>query len=161
MAPAREPSTSGHRENDSAPDAAAIGALVETAGQLAYELANLDTATSLRLQQELESTDHLRRGDGEDYLETLLGELRRVASVGKSLDRLAAELAVPRTACSDEARRFILRIADAFEDCFERTPDTQPDSPFATALAAIVTATDINVPTNQAILTGILGRVRS
>jgi|GEM_PF-1342323 len=157
MAPAQEPSASDHQENDSAPDAAAIAALVETAEKLAHQLANLDAATSLRLQQELESTRHLRRGYGEDYVGTLLGELRRVASVGKLLDRLA-ESVPPRPPYSDGARRFIRRIADAFEDCFELAPDTRPDSPFPIALDAIVTATDIDVPTDQDALTRILGR---
>lgn len=151
------PAASDHQENASAPDAAAIAALAETAEKLAHELANLDAATSLRLQQEFKSTAQLQRGDSEDYLETLLGELRCVASVGKSLDRLA-ESAAPRPTYSDEARRFIRRIADAFEDCFELAPATRPDSPFPIALDAIVTATDIGVPTDQAALIKILDR---
>jgi len=61
-------------------------------------------------------------------------------------------------AYSGEARRFILRVADAFEDCFELAPDTRPDSPFPSALDAIVTTTNIGVPTDQDALTRILGR---
>ncbi|WP_089727665.1 hypothetical protein [Candidatus Thiosymbion oneisti] len=155
--PGQRPATSDHQENDPDLDAAAMAALVETAEKLVQELANLDTATSLRLQQGLESTDHLRRGDGGDCLETLLGELRRVVNVGRSLGRLAGSVA-PRPAYSDEARRFVLRVADAFEDCFELAPDTRSDSPFPIALDAIVTATDIAVPTDQDALTRILGR---
>jgi len=67
----------------------------------------------------------------------------------------------PRPAYSDEARRFIPRVADAFEDCFALVPDTQPDSLFPIALDAVVTATDIGVPTDQATLTRILDREQS
>lgn len=127
-------------------DAAIIGTPAETTEQLAYELVNLDnrhaavSATGTRIGRSL------RRCDGGDYLETLLGELRRAASVGKSLTHACqcAGSAVLKAHCSDEARRFILRIADAFEDYFERAPRSQPDFPFATALAAIVTTAGIN-----------------
>jgi len=55
MTPELEPSASDHQGNDADPDATAIVALAETAEKLAYELANLDSATSLHLQQGLES----------------------------------------------------------------------------------------------------------
>jgi len=156
VAPAQEHSTSEH-EGNGHEVGGVMDSLAEAAEKLADELARLDAAVSLRLQQELEMADRFRRSYGEDYLATMNAELRRLAEFVRSSEGLPGTT-VPGPAFSDEARLFVLRVADAYESCFDLVPAAQSGSPFASALEAIVTATRICVPTDQAALIRIFDR---
>jgi hypothetical protein len=156
VAPAQEHSTS-EREGNGHEVGGVMDALSEAAEKLANELARLDAAVSLRLQQELEMADRFRRSYGEDYLATMSAELRRLAEFARSSEGLPGATA-PEPTFSDEARLFVLRVADTYESCFDLVPATQSGSPFASALEAIVTATRICVPTDQAALIRIFDR---
>jgi len=130
----------------------ALDDIAEAARSLADELTGLDRAISLRLQPALESTDRFRRSYSEDYIASLGGELRRVAGAGKVPNRMPTPLPGP----AEDAHRFVLRAADAFEDCFELSPGPQADSAFVIALLAIVDATGIQIPTDEVTLNAIL-----
>jgi len=134
---------------------AALTALAAAAERLAAEIKGLNDVASQRLQEGLEATDRFQRSYGGDYLKSLRYELMRLVSVGQS-----PELFTPTTprehTLSEEAHRFVLRAADAFEACFELAPDARGDSPFVAAVEAIVAATGIRVPTDRAILAQIL-----
>jgi hypothetical protein len=156
LAPAQEHTTS-EREGNGDEVGGVMDALVEAAEKLANELARLDAAVSLRLRQELEMADRFRRSYGEDYLATMSAELRRLAEFLRSSEGLPGATA-PEPAFSDEARLFVLRVADAYESCFDLVPVAQSGSPFASTLEAIVTATRVCVPTDQAALIRIFDR---
>lgn len=129
-------------------DDVALAALAEAARGLAQWLAGLDEAASHRLQRRLGAADRFRRNYGEDYLESLRSELWRVADIGNPTEQ-ATPAPTREPALSEDTRRFVLRAADTFRDCFELATDAQPGSPFVTALEAIVAATGIRMATDQ------------
>lgn len=136
----------------------AITALAQAAESLAEQLRDLDDAAVLLLQQELADADRFRRSYGNDYLESLGYELRRVADAGEPHEQDVPTAPGGEPPISEDTRRFVLRAADAFEDCFELKPDAEPDSPFVAALAAIAEATGIGIPTDQSNLSRILAQ---
>jgi hypothetical protein len=152
---ANEPLPSTQERSPSEEDAA-IAALVEAAKSLAQRLQGLDDVASHLLRQELEDSDRFRRNYGEDYLESLGRELRRVAEIGEPLEQ--GTPAARKRSLSADARRFILRAADAFEACFELTPNAGPNSPFVATLEAIIAITGIGVPTDAAAVTRVLAQ---
>jgi hypothetical protein len=156
LAPAQEHSTA-EREGNADEVGGVMDTLTEAAEKLANELARLDATASLRLRQELEMADRFRGSYGEDYLATMSAELRRLAEFVRSSEGLPGATA-PSPTFSDEARLFVLRVADAYETCFDLVPAAQSGSPFASALEAIVTATRVCVPTDQAALIRIFDR---
>lgn len=135
----------------------AIAEIAKTAQRLAQQIEQLEGEASQRLQRGLEDADRFQRSYGEKYLESLRCELLRVAGTG-GLPEMPEKTAPHEPPIPDDARRFILRAADAFEACFELTPTTEPDSAFRTAIEAIVAATGIRVPTDVSSLTRALER---
>ena len=135
----------------------AIAALAEAAESLALRLEGLDDDAWRLLQRELEDRDRFQRRYNEEYLTFLDCELRRFANIGEPPARNAPS-ASDEPALAEDARRFVLRAAGAFEDCFEVAPDAEPDSPFVTALETIVAVVGIKVPTDPATLSRVLGQ---
>ena len=133
----------------------ALTTLASVAERLAAAIEGLNDDASQRLQEGLEATDRFQRIYGEDYLNSLKYELTRLAGVSKS-PKLPTPSATPDHTLSEDARRFVLRAADAFESCFELTPDTRQDAPFVAAVEAIVAATGVRVPTDRARLAQLL-----
>lgn len=156
MEPANE-SPPPPREHSPSEEEVAIAALAQAADCLAQRLKELDDAASLMLQQELAESDRFQRSYGEDYLNCLGWEIQRVAGVAKPVQREAPQ-APEEPPLSDDARRFILSAADAFEDCFEQAPTADPHSLFVGALEAVVQVTGIRVPTGGETLSQVLAQ---
>jgi hypothetical protein len=141
------------RQQTTAEKDAAIAEIAMAAQRLAQQLEHLEGAASARLQRAMEDADRFRRSYDARYLDSLRCELLRLASTGEQTHRPPREPPV-----SAEARRFVLRAADAFAACFELTPTTEPGSAFRTAIAAVVTATGIRVPTDDGSLARLFER---
>lgn len=133
----------------------ALAELAQAAQSLAELIERMDDSTATRLQQCLADTDRFKRRYDQDYLKSLRCELLRVAGAGRLAERPAAPSPSP---LSEEARRFVLRAADAFGDCFELTASAGPGTPFAAAIAAIVAATGVQIPTDLQALSQILAQ---
>lgn len=139
---------------------AADKAVAEVAGAaraLAEQLGQLDPAAVLQLQSALKDADRFRRTYGDDYLRSLRCELDRVAAaVARPSPAPAPEKSRPEV--PEAARRFILRAADAFADCFETRATAQRGSPFLAALKAVAAATGVRIPLDQRTVAEIIGR---
>lgn len=131
---------------------AELGAAAEA---LARRLVALDDAKRKHLLQRLTDADPFKRGYGNQYLTALQVELNQLGTVAR-LHEQATEVPTP-PALSNAARRFIQRAADAFRDCFEQKPTVKRESPFLTALEAVVTTSGIAAPTDPATIREILG----
>lgn len=151
------PSPPPAREHPPDKENPAIAALAEAAENLALRIEGLDDATSRRLQHELEDGDRFQRSYNEEYLQSLDCELRRFADIGEPPGQNAPSTS-GEPVRAENTRRFVLHAADAFEDCFEIVPDAKPDSPFVTALEAIVAVVGISIPTDPATLARVLGQ---
>jgi hypothetical protein len=128
--------------------------LATAAAALADALTALEPTAADRLLAGLKQADRFKRDYSADYLDALRGELARIATAAEPP---VAAPEPPRPApLPEEAKRFILRAADAFRDCFEQKPTAEPDSPFLVALGAVVTATGIPIPTDPQTLAQVL-----
>jgi hypothetical protein len=141
------------------PDAApatdpALLKLAEAAKALADSLSALDAAQRVLLARELENTDCFARLYGEAYIDALRLELNRLGTAIQA-KKGALEVAKPAPV-TREIRDFLRRAADAFGDCFETNPSTQPDSPFLHALRALSEVTGLALPLDEPSLTDIL-----
>jgi hypothetical protein len=122
---------------------------------LAERLAGLEAAAAQRLGRGLQEADPFRRGYPDHYFCSLQRELERIAAVA-----LAAEDPQPQApakpSVSEEARRFVLGVADAFLDCFELSPTAGPDAPFPAVIEAIRGVTGVHIPADPDTLADIL-----
>jgi hypothetical protein len=132
----------------------ALSALAAAAQALAEGLAALEPTAAGRLLAGLKEADRFKRDYGADYLDAISGELARIAAAAEA--PVAAPKPPKPAPVPEEAKRFVLRAADAFRDCFEQKPTAQPESPFIVALEAIVAATAIPIPTDPRTLAQIL-----
>lgn len=132
-----------------------LAELSRTAQNLGDHLARMDSETALQLQEGLHDGDRFKRTYGDAYIDSLQRELSRVAAATPSKTSARAAES-PEPAVSKGARRFVLRAADAFSDCFELTATAQQGDPFLAAMKALVTSTGIDIPTDQVTLAEIL-----
>lgn len=142
------------RQSESAEDTP-LAALAEAAANLTTEFEGLSDAVSQHLREALQATDRFQRSYGKEYVESLRGELTRIADVGK-LSKPPPTASTRKRAVSQDARRFVLRTADTFEACFDLLSEVRANSPFVATVEAIVTATGIRVPTDRTTLAQIL-----
>jgi hypothetical protein len=119
--------------------------LTEAARAVADRLSDLDEAARETLLTALTQADQFHRGYGNEYINTILEELARIAAA-----------APKKRAASGSARQFIRRVADAFSDCFEARPTVEGEGAFATVLKAIINATGVHVPNDPHVLKEIL-----
>ena len=151
----------------------ALAELAEAARTLSGRLQALDAEYRTRLFQALHQGDRFQRGYDDAYLLALTGELARLAegaapqptavATAEAGPELPAALApppapkkVPVPKPSPAARQFIIRAADAFEECFDQAPTAQVGGPFAAMLKALAVATGIRIPTDARNLAEIL-----
>jgi hypothetical protein len=151
----------------------ALAELAEVAKTLSGRLQALDTESRTRLFQTLHQVDRFHRGYDDAYLRALTGELARLAegaapqptavATAEAGPELPAAPApppapkkVPAPKPSPAARQFIIRAADAFEECFDQAPTAQVGGPFAAMLKALAVATGIRIPTDARSLAEIL-----
>ena len=151
-----EPQRSVRKPKPSA-DERRLRELAEAAQALADQLAGLDSKASERLALALTESDRFKRGYGDDYLRALRCELQRIAATAP---KPAAQRAAPapKPELPEAARRFVLRAADAFGDCFESKASAQRGSPFLATLKAIVAATGVRVPHDPHTVAEILAK---
>lgn len=152
---------------------AALAGLAEAARTLSGRLQVLDTESRTRLFQALHQGDRFQRGYDDAYLMALTGELARLAegaapqpaavATAEAGPEIPAALPPPPTPKkvpvpkpSPAARQFIIRAADAFEECFDQAPTAQVGGPFAAMLKALAVATGIRIPTDARSLAEIL-----
>jgi hypothetical protein len=152
---------------------AALTELAEAARTLSGRLQTLDAESRTRLFQALHQGDRFQRGYDDAYLMALTGELTRLAegaapqptavATAEAGPELPAATApppapkkVPAPKPSPAARQFIIRAADAFEECFDQAPTAQVGGPFAAMLKALAVATGIRIPTDARSLAEIL-----
>lgn len=147
--PARTPNPSAEERR--------LREVAESAQALAEQLARLDQKATERLALALTESDRFKRGYGDDYLRALHCELQRIAS---ATPKQAPERAAPppKPELPESARRFVLRAADAFGDCFETKASAQRGSAFLAALKAIVTTTGVRVPADPRAVAAILDK---
>jgi hypothetical protein len=120
--------------------------LTDAAGTLADRLSNLDEAARETLSAALTQGDRFHRGYRQEYINSILEELVRIAAAAPK-ERVAPRPRKPRAPPPPEsARQFIHRVADAFSDCFEARPTAEDAGNFATALKAIIKATGVHIP---------------
>jgi hypothetical protein len=151
-----EPSSTTSPERRSTIENPVVSALTEAAGSLVQQIEKLGDTASRLLEQELEKEDRFRRSYSEEYLKSLDLALRRFAVIGKPVVE-NAPTASDASGPAENARRFVLHAADAFQDCFELAPDSEPGSPFPAALEAIGGIVGMGIPTDSATLNRILG----
>lgn len=138
-------------------------ALHEMAGaalDLAERLASLDETAASSLIRVLEASDRFRRRYGRDYIDSLRRELERIGAVGRETAKQTKPLASPKPVVPEDARKFVLRAADAFLDCFEMEADARRGAPFVVALKAVVAGTGLNIPTDLGTVAEILDASR-
>jgi hypothetical protein len=151
----------------------ALAELAEAARTLSGRLQALDAESRTRLFQALHQGDRFQRGYDDAYLLALTGELARLAE-GAAPEPVSAATAVagaelpaavapppapkkvPAPRPSPAARQFIIRAADAFEECFDQAPTAQVGGAFAAMLKALAVATGIRIPTDARNLAEIL-----
>jgi hypothetical protein len=153
----------------------ALVELAEAARTLSRCLQALDAGVKTSLFKTLRDADRFQRGYDDAYLIALTGELTRlvegaapqplaVATIETSTEAPVALAPVPAprkvTAPkpSPAARQFIIRAADAFEECFDQAPTAQVGGPFTAMLKALAMATGIRIPTDARNLAEILRR---
>jgi hypothetical protein len=149
----------------------ALAELAQAAKALTERIQALDPQTRIGLFQALHESDRFHRGYDDAYLAALGGELVRLAEGAAptpavaqtpeaTSDTLEVTAPVTRKATipkpSPAARQFIVRAADAFEECFDQSPTTQVGGPFAAMLKALAMATGIRIPTDARNLAEIL-----
>jgi hypothetical protein len=149
--------------------------LAEAARTLSGRIQALDAGATTSLFQALRDADRFQRGYDDAYLMALTGELARLveAAASQPVAVATAEAStetpvaaapvpaprkVPAPKPSPAARQFIIRAADAFEECFDQAPTAQVGGPFAAMLKALVMATGIRIPTDARNLAEILRR---
>lgn len=149
--------------------------LAEAARTLSGRIQALDAEAKASLFQTLHDADRFQRGYDEAYLMALTGELARlvegvapqpvVVATAEATTETPVALApipaprkVPAPKPSPAARQFIIRAADAFEECFDQAPTAQVGGPFTAMLKALVMATGIRIPTDARNLAEILRR---
>lgn len=153
----------------------ALVELADAARALSGRLQALDAQAKTSLLQTLHDADRFQRGYDDAYLMALTGELERLAEGATSrpvavataeastetsvaLVPAPAPRKVPTPKPSPAARQFILRAADAFEECFDQAPTAQVGGPFTAMLKALAMATGIRIPTDARNLAEILRR---
>lgn len=137
---------------DLSPDEVSLSPLHDAARDLAERLKTLDETSKARLQQSLKETDRFRR-TYDEYFSVLRYELLRLAAVAKPAEQPNPP-AEPAT--SEAAQRFIVRAADAFEECFDIKATARVSGPFLLTLKAIATATGIQIPTDAGSIAQLL-----
>ncbi|MCU0832927.1 MAG: hypothetical protein MUC77_00625 [Chromatiaceae bacterium] len=147
--PARKPKPSTEERR--------LRALAEAAQALADQLAGLDPKATERLTLALGETDRFKRSYGDDYLRALRCELQRVAGAAPKTETGPAA-PEPKPALPEPARRFVLRAADAFSDCFETKASAQRGSAFLATLQAIVAVTGVRIPLEPRTVAEILAK---
>lgn len=134
-------------------DEISLTALHHAAGDLAERLKALDETSKARLQQTLKETDRFRRTYDDEYFGVLRYELLRLAAVAKPPEQPDPPAKPP---ISEVAQRFIVRAADAFEECFDTKATARVRGPFLLTLKAIAAATGIQVPTDASSIAELL-----
>ncbi len=122
-----------------------LSALHHAAQALADSLKALDEAPKTRLQQALKDSDRFRRSYDDEYFSMLRYELLRLAAVAKPVQQPEPPA---KPLVSESARQFVVRAADAFEECFDTKATARVNGPFLLTLKAIVTAIGIRIPTD-------------
>jgi len=133
-----------------------LAELGQSAATLADQISRLGETSVKRLTEGLQRTDRFNRGYGDDYVCSLRKELERIAAVVLATAVIPSAESTPRPDLSADARRFILRAADAFSECFEMAPAPQNGAAFLAVIKAVTAATGIAIPADQSSLTDIL-----
>lgn len=128
--------------------------LAQVAKTLVDSLGALDAAQRVLLARGLEDADCFARLYGEAYIDALRLELSRLGTAIQA-KKGVLEAAKPAP-ITREIRNFLRRAADAFGECFETNPSTQPDSPFLHALRTLSEVTGLALPLDEPSLTDIL-----
>ncbi|MCG6898204.1 MAG: hypothetical protein LJE60_14030 [Thiocapsa sp.] len=142
-----------------------LGALAESARLLAERLNGLEELEREAILSRLQSSDPFERAHDTTYLAAVSREARRIAEAAVAALEAGAPAPVRRAGTSraagpssDTARRLILRVADAYEDCFEAQARTEPDSAFVPVLRLLAEEAGIEIPSNPASLQAVLQR---
>jgi hypothetical protein len=153
--PAQEPEQGSLTDHTFDSDAA-LAQLGQAAATLADQISRLEAKNAKRLTDGLQSADRFNRGYGDDYFCSLRKELERIAAVVLTNDAVQGTEPLPKPALSVDARRFILRAADAFSECFAIAPTAQDGATFLSVIEAITAATGVVIPVDQLSLTEII-----
>ncbi|UHD16669.1 hypothetical protein [Thiocapsa bogorovii] len=153
--------------NPSAP----LSALAETARQLVRALGALGDRSREAIGDRLRSSDPFDRVHDHAYLDAVSREVERIAeAAAAALDTPpalphvspAAATPAPTTAThaaepiDETARRLVLRIADAYEACFETKVGTGSGYPFIPVLRLIAQNAEIALPAEDVRLLEVL-----
>lgn len=165
-APARQPvadTTASTPAPSPAPPQARPSTLAETAGRVARLLSDLDDPTRRAMAERLRQTDPFDRAHDKAYFDAISRELERIAEAASALpDTTPAptpapvQTKPPADPLDDAARRLILRIADAYEACFETKVEPRPGTPFLTITRLIAKDAEIPMPEDDAELTAVM-----
>jgi hypothetical protein len=142
-------------------------ALAETAGRVARLLSDLDDPTRQAMAERLRQTDPFDRAHDKAYFDAISRELERIAEAASALPDTTpapvpasapapAKTKPPADPLDDAARRLILRIADAYEACFETKVEARPAPPFITVTRLIAKDAEIPMPEDDAELTAVM-----
>jgi hypothetical protein len=140
-------------------------ALTETARRLAYLLSDPDDPTRQAMAERLRQTGPFDRAHDKAYFDAISRELERIAEAASALPDTTpapapppapAQTKPPADPLDDAARRLILRIADAYEACFETKAEPSPGTPFLTVTRLIAKDAEIQMPEDDAELTAVM-----
>ena len=132
------------------PDQEALTPLAAAIRSVCEKIDALDEPARASLLQDLHQGDRFQRTYDARYLSELRCELEMLGQACTSAPTSDAAPAPARLSAS--GRQLISRIADAYTDCFEIKPATEPDGPFAQILAHLLQITAIDLPTDEAAL---------
>jgi hypothetical protein len=84
-------------------------------------------------------------------------EVRSLDTLCVDLERLAAALLAPAVPpLADDARRFVRRVARAYEQCLEAPAQPEPAGPFMSVLRLLAAAAGLPLPDDPAVIAAVL-----
>jgi hypothetical protein len=143
-----------------------MSALADSARLLARLLNDLDEPAREAMAEQLRATDPFDRAHDQAYLDAVRREVERIAEAASAVPETApaptpapAEPEPSASPLEEPARRLILRIADAYEACFETKPSASAGSAFLQVIRLIAEQAAIEIPADDTeVITLLQGR---
>jgi hypothetical protein len=161
-----EPAPPGDGPSDlSAP----LARLADGADRFADALSRLDETSMEAIKRHLQSSDPFDRLHDQAYLDAVRRQAQRISDAATaSIDALSAPAPGALTkspatraagmSLAPTARRLVVRIADAYEACFEIKATAAPESAFISVLRVIGNEAGIVLPADDAPVIAVLER---
>jgi len=148
---------------------APLARLADSADRFGESLSRLDEPSIEAIKRHLQSSDPFDRLHDQAYLDAVCRQAKRISDAATaSIDALSAPAPGGRTkspttraagiSLTTAARRLVVRIADAYESCFEIKATATPESAFIPVLQLIGNEAGIEIPADDAPVATVLER---